>query len=257
MGESVIVKIGSNVLVPNGRLNIGIINRIAEEICCLMQGGDRFVVVTSGAVRAGKTKTDMIMGKEKEDRVAVDQYLAFKGQPRLMAHYTAAFGRYGIECGQLLLTARNFQDEENLSTVRRVISMALAEGSVPVVNENDPITAEELRNPFTDNDQLASLLSTLIVPNRLIVLSDVPGFLLDTKDSSSVVPVIDDIDQYIPLVDKSAGNGKGGMLSKLNAAKTVTEVGTQMHIVSGTEPGVITAIMDGSKQVGTRFPAKS
>jgi glutamate 5-kinase len=173
-----------------------------------------------------------------------------------MSSYAEAFSSSSVVCAQILLTRNDFLDDERKKTLREIVRLMFANGIVPVMNENDAISSEELLNAFTDNDQLAALVSILIKVDKLVVLTDVDGFLdgSPSNPSSKVIPIIKNIDDYLDQIDNAAGNGRGGMRSKLRTAKMVTAEGVGMHIANGRKMGTLTNIMMGAK-IGTFFPS--
>ncbi|MCL5410795.1 MAG: glutamate 5-kinase [Patescibacteria group bacterium] len=251
----VVVKIGSNALTTHdGQLNKKIVANLAHEVSQLRKStGHDFVLVTSGAVSTGRST---ISARALHGgKTAVKQTLAAIGQPLLMTSYAEAFGSCGIVCAQILLTWNDFINAERKLTLQEIVNLMLANGIVPVMNENDAISSEELMNAFTDNDQLAALVSILIKADKLVVLTDVDGFLDGSPNNSSskVIPVIEKIDEYLDKIDDTASNGKGGMRSKLKTAKMVTEQGVSMYIANGKRIGTLTGIIKGNS-VGTLFP---
>lgn len=253
-----VVKIGTAALTTeDGLLNREIIFGLAYEIARLEERTkNKYIVVTSGAVGTGRAA----MARRttvSANQIVEKQGLAFVGQPLLIAIYATAFAQYGRLCGQMLVTRSNFSSQEQSREVREKIFWGFDNGVVPVINENDVLSSEELQNAFTDNDRLARLIMELMDADRLIVLSDVDGFLDGSPNdpNSKVIPIIRDIDEHLKLIDPNAGNGRGGMRSKLETAKAVTARGATMFIANGKVTGTLTMIESGER-VGTEFPAK-
>lgn len=251
----IVIKIGSNALTNDaGRLNEKVIAGLTNKICQIMSDGHNVVLITSGAVSTGRSTTTIDTKLIKGGNTVVKQLLASVGQPRLMQCYAESFDKNEIDCAQILLTRRDFEETKRSNRLHRLIDSMLKIGIVPVINENDALSSEELKNTFADNDHLAALVSILIGADKLIVLTDVDGFFDGPVNdhSSKVVPVIKNIDGYINVVDDSTSNGCGGMTSKLRTAKLVTNNGINMHIGNGKKPHILFEILKGS--AGTFFP---
>ncbi len=249
----IVVKIGSGVLadaeaglrVPHIRALAGQVARAWEE------KGIAFVVVTSGAVAAGRKKMGMA---EKPRTVALKQAAAAVGQTSLMYAYERAFERRGRKVGQLLLTHEDFENRERYNNARNTVEALLSRGIVPIINENDTVATEEIR--LGDNDHLAALVTQMIGADLLILLTDNEGVF--TRDphrfaDAQRIPVIGTIDEELLRVAstlRTQAMGTGGMTSKLLAARVVSESGTPVVIGSGLARRSIDDILAG-KEVGT------
>jgi len=249
----IVVKIGSGVLADTGAgLRVPLIRALAGQVArAWEERGIACVVVTSGAVAAGRKK--MGMG-EKPRTVALKQAAAAVGQPSLMYAYERAFERRGRKVGQLLLTHEDFESRERYNNARNTVEALLSRGIVPIINENDTVATEEIR--LGDNDHLAALVTQMIGADLLILLTDNEGVF--TRDphrfaDAQRIPVIGTIDEELLRVAstlRTQAMGTGGMASKLLAARVVSESGTPVVIGSGLARRSIDDILAG-KEVGT------
>ena len=249
----IVVKIGSGVLADTGAgLRVPLIRALAGQVArAWEERGIACVVVTSGAVAAGRKK--MGMG-EKPRTVALKQAAAAVGQPSLMYAYERAFERRGRKVGQLLLTHDDFESRERYNNARNTVEALLSRGIVPIINENDTVATEEIR--LGDNDHLAALVTQMIGADLLILLTDNEGVF--TRDphrfaDAQRIPVIGTIDEELLRVAstlRTQAMGTGGMASKLLAAPVVSESGTPVVIGSGLARRSIDDILAG-KEVGT------
>jgi glutamate 5-kinase len=256
--RSVVVKVGSNVLVGGG---VGAINRrvftaLVESISNLMQMPDRRVVlVTSGAVALGRRRTGRSQVAGVEETLSVKQALAAVGQPSLMHLYSEEFAFYGRTVAQLLLTREDVDDRERFlsarSTLRELASMP---GVLPIINENDTVANAEIR--FGDNDQLAALVAGLVEADLLIILSDVAA-IYDRNpskhpDARPIGTVYADDPALLEIAEPPAAGsyGTGGMATKVRAARIAASYGTPTIIAAGRETDVLGRILGGDV-VGT------
>jgi glutamate 5-kinase len=249
----IIVKIGSGALTDaDAGLRVPIIRALATQVAkAWMERGIQFVVVTSGAVAAGQKKMGM---REKPRTVTMKQATAAVGQTSLMYLYERAFEKRGRKVGQLLLTHEDFENRERYNNARNTVEALLSHGIVPIINENDTVATEEIR--LGDNDHLAALVTQMIGADLLILLTDNEGVF--TRDphrfaDARLIPVIGTIDEELLRVAstlRTQAMGTGGMVSKLLAARIVSESGTPVVIGSGLARRSIDHILAG-KEVGT------
>ena len=251
-----VVKVGTRVLTDAaGRLELGQIQALADQIAALRQRGIRVVLVSSGAVGAGVGQLGLT--KRPAD-VASLQAVAAIGQARLMNHYNDAFAKHGLHAGQVLLTADDLDDRTRYLNVRNTLLRLMEFDAIPIVNENDTVAVDELVARFGDNDRLAGLVASLLRASLLVILSDVAG-LYDgdpSLDSSRIVPLVRQVDDRVfELVkDRLTGLSRGGMASKLRAARMVTLAGENAIVASGREPDSLLRIFAG-EPLGTLFIA--
>lgn len=253
----IVVKVGTRVLThPDGRLDEQRIARLAEEISNLCESGRRVVLVSSGAVGAGMSLLGL---KRRPTDVAQLQAVAAVGQTNLIQTYDRTFRQYGRHAAQVLLTAEDIQHRIRYLNVRNTLFSLLDFGAVPIINENDTVAVDELRTTFGDNDRLAALVTNLLRAPLLVILSDVDGlFDGNPRDpNSKVITTVDVLDDSIRslVCDRASTLSKGGMSSKLEAARIVTAAGENAIIASGHQPGTLTRIMAG-ELVGTLLIAE-
>src|SRR3989338_5517869 len=229
----IVVKIGTAVLThPDGQINREALVDLIADVSGLKkqtQGGHRIVVVTSGAVGVGRSVVSeelLATVKPSTDvnrKIFQEQVLAAIGQPKLMSFYIEGFQKHGISCAQILTTMSDFADRKFYLSLRTVVEELLKLGVVPIFNENDVLSPEEL--DFSDNDQLAVVVAAMLVADKLIVLSNVEGVYNDLKGAKrEIVPVIDQVADYTKNIDDSKSLGKGGMKSKLMIADLITSL---------------------------------
>jgi len=249
----VVVKIGSRVLVQkSGRPDARHIRTLIHQISRLRRSGYEIVIVTSGAIGAGMEALGM---RERPTRLPDLQMAAAVGQTRLMSRYDELFASAGITVGQILLTHHDFRHKVRLTNARRTMENLIRNGVIPVVNENDVVTDEEIRADLAlgDNDLLASLVVKLVRADLLIMLTTVDG-LRERAPSGRTrrVRYLEAVTQKIlklATVERSALS-KGGMVSKLKAARTVAGTGCSVVIANGRQANVLTKVMSG-EDVGT------
>jgi glutamate 5-kinase len=258
-----VIKIGSRVLAKkNGFLNDKVVSNLVRDIVKLKkEKRTEIILVTSGAVSVGKAAVEIEKMKIDAETVDCDknvvreQVFAAIGQPRLMALYIKEFDKYGINCAQILATRSDFASRKAYLSLRTVTENLLKAGIVPIFNENDVLSPEEL--DFSDNDQLAAMIAAMTISDKLIILSTVDGLYDGSIDDpkSKIIDVIENITDSTKHVDDSNVAGKGGMKSKLMTADLVTSLGIDMHIGNGAKRRIIEKISQ-DEIIGTYFPAK-
>jgi glutamate 5-kinase len=248
----IVVKVGTRVLThADGRLNEDRIASLAEEVSSLWAAGRHVVLVSSGAVGSGMS----LMGlKRRPTDLAQLQAVAAIGQTSLIETYDRTFWKYGRHAAQVLLTAEDISHRTRYLNVRNTLLSLLKFEAVPIINENDTVAVDELMTTFGDNDRLAALVTNLLRAPLLVILSDVDG-LFDgdpANPKSQLIATVPRLDDSVRALvrDKKTGLSKGGMASKLEAARIVTAAGENVIIGSGRQPGTLTKIMRG-ESVGT------
>jgi glutamate 5-kinase len=244
-----VVKVGSAVLSdPNG-LRADVIGNLAHQIDAIMRDGREVVLVTSGAIAAGRAR----LGR-RASTIAERQAAAATGQIELMRQWAKAFDAHGRTVAQLLLTHQDLAARKRRLNAVHTIESLFAAGVIPVVNENDTVAVEEIR--MGDNDVLSSLVAGMVQAGLLIILSDVPGVLTGdprTRPDAQLIPLITDAEAGMRgLVAESAGPlGSGGMATKLKAARQAVRAGICVIVAPGREPDTLTAALDPLREVGT------
>ena len=252
--EMIVVKVGTRVLTQaGGVLDQERVAQLAEEIATLVDGGRKVVLVSSGAVGAGMGQLGLT---KRPTDVPHLQAVAAIGQSHLIEAYDRSLKKYGRHAAQLLLTADGLNDRTRYLNARNTILTLLEYGAVPIINENDTVSVAELQLTFGDNDRLAAMVTNLIRAPLLVLLSDVDG-LYDgdpRQPGSKLIDTVPTIDDSIEALvhDKLTGMSKGGMASKLCAARMATTSGESVIIANGHTPGTLSKIVAG-EPVGTLF----
>ncbi len=247
--KTVVIKLGTQLLSDkDGRLDAGYVGEIARQVAELRERKIGVTIVSSGAVSAGLRELNL--AKRPTD-LAKLQAVAAVGQRRLMDVWADAFEPFKLPVAQLLLTREDIDDRTRFLNVRNTIHAAHELGAIPIVNENDTISTDEIvKITFGDNDILASLVASALRADVLVLLTIVNGVL---DADGNTVSLVENLEQARELVrtEKSA-LGKGGMSSKFEAAKTVTDAGEAMIVANGREPNVLTRLLAG-ESLGTLF----
>lgn len=252
-----VVKVGTRVLTEEtGRLNLDQLHHLADEIAHLRHKGVQVVLVSSGAVGAGMGSLGL---PSRPADVATLQAVAAVGQSKLMHHYDFAFQSHQLQTAQVLLTAEDLTDRSRYLNVRNTLLRLLELGTVPIVNENDTVAIDELVTRFGDNDRLAALVTNLLRAPILVILSDVEG-LYDgnpTLPTSQLIPVVRQVDDktHELVNDQESSLSRGGMTSKLQAARMVTLSGENAIIANGKVKSILGRIFSG-ESLGTLFLAQ-
>ncbi|MDD4230585.1 MAG: glutamate 5-kinase [Dehalococcoidales bacterium] len=255
--QRIVVKVGTSLLTGSSpRLDAAAISRLVAQIAALQKEGYVITLVSSGACAAGKEKTGKVRGFAG---VAERQIYASVGQSRLMNIYDKLFGEHGITIAQALLTKHDLSDRAGYLNARNTLLALQGLGIVCIVNENDVVAIDEVREEkFGENDQLSAMVANLIDADLLLILSDVNGlYNKDPQkypDTAELIPTVAKIDSKIQKLASASHNkaASGGMITKLEAARLATESGITVIIASGREPDIITRIAAG-ESLGTKF----
>jgi glutamate 5-kinase len=239
----VVVKVGSRVLASDTEL----IPRLARELCAARSEQRSIVVVSSGAIALGVQRLGY---GQRPKETAKLQAAAAAGQSSLMRRYDEAFATLGVTTAQVLLTHSDLAERERMNNAREALLALLDAGAVPVINENDTVSTEEIH--FGDNDQLAAMVVPLLGADLLILLTDVVGVL---DESGSRISVMSEGEKLGNVRPSSAPVGTGGIRSKIDAARKACRSGASVVIAGASEPGAIGGILAG-EDVGTLFPAE-
>ena len=253
----IVVKVGSSTLThASGALNLRRIEELVRVLSDLKNSGKQVVLVSSGAVSAGIAKAGI---RRSPDNIGQKQALAAIGQSELMKIYDRFFSDFGHTVSQILLTRDVLDNPHRRSLAESTFENLLTMGCVPIVNENDPVSTDELTK-FGGNDILSAYVADVCHADILINLSDVDGLFdkdprafADARLVSRVEAVTDE------MIDGAGGagteRGTGGMTAKLKAAKISTDAGVPMFIMNGENPAILYTLLDGGV-VGTYFPIK-
>jgi glutamate 5-kinase len=253
----IVIKVGSAVLTSSEQgLDQDRIERLASDISSIMGQGREVVLVSSGAIAAGLAKLGL--RKTRGMPLSLKQAAAAIGQSGLMWMYEKTFGTHGKKVAQVLLTREDLSNRTRFLNARNTLQTLLDHDVIPVINENDTVSVDEIK--FGDNDNLSSMVVHLTDADLLIILSDIDGlYTADPKidASATLIPVVEKITAEM---ERSAGDaltslGTGGMRSKLMTAKKVGAFGAPMVILNGRKNGVLQALFEGA-EVGTLFLPK-
>ena len=254
--KRVVVKVGTSTLTyENGNINLTRIERLTRILSDMMNSGKEVVLVTSGAIGVGVSKLKL---KEKPKTIREKQAVAAVGQCELMHIYSKFFGEYSHVVGQVLLTRDVVEDDH----IRENVCNTLENGIVPIVNENDTVSIDEIENivRFGDNDNLSAIVAGLVKADLLVILSDIDGFYDSDPRSNENARMLEIVEEVTPELEECAGGagsnlGTGGMITKLTAAKVSADAGVNMVLANGSEPNILLDILAG-ENVGTLFLGK-
>ncbi|MFH2068470.1 MAG: glutamate 5-kinase [Candidatus Omnitrophota bacterium] len=251
----VVVKVGTSILTTNAnRLDTSYMEELTEEIAVMRQNNQQVALVTSGAIAAGMK----ILGLNRRPAgLPALQAAAAVGQSNLMRTYERLFREQGFAVGQILLTADIVLEPERFQNARNTLHSLFSFGVIPIINENDAVAVEEMPSgrlrSFGDNDTLSALVAKLVDADLLIILSDVDGFL----SNGMVVPEISVISPSLMAEAKGSKSEKtrGGMTTKLEAARMVTQEGKPVIIANGRHKKILTRILAGEATGTIFFPS--
>lgn len=241
--NKIVIKVGSNVLTrEDGMLNVTMMAHIVDQIVALRKMGLQVILVTSGAVAAGRAEVEL---HRKLDHVSSRQLWSAVGQVKLINRYADLFHEHNISCAQVLTTKENFSDRLHYLNMRNCIETLLDNDVVPIVNENDTISVTELM--FTDNDELSGLMASMMDMEALLILTNVDGVYTGSPDNPDSV-LIQSIQpgeklDVEAISTKRSNFGRGGMLTKYHIASMLASQGISVHITNGTKINSITNIL--------------
>ena len=255
--NKVVIKVGTRLLTyETGKLNLRIIEKLVREMADLKNQGKNVILVSSGAVGGGIGRLGL---QKKPLSIPERQAVAAIGQGLLIQFYEKLFSEYGHIVAQVLLTRDDLGERTRYINSCNTLSHLLKFGVIPIVNENDTTSTEEIE--FGDNDKLSALVATLIDADLLIILTDTEGlYTVNPRldDSATIIPFVEEI---TPEIKNAAGKteevlAKGGMITKIEAAEIVMTSGIDMVIANGLQDNIIKRILEG-EEVGTFFDSKN
>lgn len=251
--ERIVVKVGTSTLTyETGKLNLRRIEHLARVLCGLKNMGKEVILVSSGAIVVGMSKLGM---EKRPESTREKQAAAAVGQCELINIYGRFFSEYGYNVAQILLTKDILDHDHREKNAVNTFNTLLGLGTVPIVNENDSISIEEIE--FGDNDTLSAIVAVLTKSDVLIILSDIDG-MYDSdprkNEEARLMRVIKEIDDSVLNMAGGSGSyqGTGGMQTKVHAAQIATERGIDVIVANGDHPEILYDIIDG-KAVGTKF----
>ncbi len=260
--KRIVIKLGTNVLRNDeGYVSLPRVYSFIEDIANLVKSGKEVIIVTSGAVGLGKKR----LGLEDTSGTALKQACAAIGQGKLMSIYENGFDTYGLTAAQILLTEDDFSVRQKYLSLRTTFNKLLELGVIPVINQNDTVSTldvalryvkEDMQVCFSDNDKLSALVASELDADLLIILSDINGLYDDNPKNNPDAKLIKSVpevnDEIMALASGVSDGGRGGMETKLKAARLVTRFGGKVLIANGKEPFIIKRIFKG-EDLGTMF----
>ncbi|MBO4980670.1 MAG: glutamate 5-kinase [Lachnospiraceae bacterium] len=260
--KRIVVKIGSSSLQhpETGDMDYMRLEKLVRELCDIRNQGKEVILVTSGAIAAGKKAVGLkeIGGESQAEAMAVKQACSAVGQARLMMVYQKLFAEYNQVTAQILMTKNTIVDNLNRYNAHNTFSQLLHMGVIPVVNENDTVATYEIE--IGDNDTLSAIVAALVEADLLILLSDIDGLFTDDPRKNPDARFIEQVDELTPeLLDMGKGStgssvGTGGMNTKLVAAKIATSSNVDMIIANSRDISILNRILAGENE-GTLFVA--
>lgn len=247
--RKIVIKIGSNTLAKeNGTINYDFMKEFAAQCASLHESGKQIVLVSSGAQVAGISTLDRWARKKD---IHYRQALCAIGQVELMDKWRAAFNESSLHIGQLLLTKEDFEDPHRTLNIRNTLFTLSDEGVVPVINENDSVSFDEIR--IGDNDNLSASVAVLWSADLLVLFSDINGVYTDnpkTNPAAKLIEIVDDIKLLRDSITIGAANafGTGGLTTKLEAAEKATGYGIPMILANGSHPHVLGNLAAGTEK---------
>jgi glutamate 5-kinase len=254
--KRIVLKVGSGIIASRDQgLDTSRIEQLAKEVAQIREAGHQVLLVSSGAILSGLKKLGLA---ERPKTLPVKQAAAAVGQSRLMWAYEQAFNQCGIKVAQILLTHEDLSSRMRFLASRNTLTTLIDWQVVPIINENDTVSTEEIR--FGDNDILAGLVAHLVDAQLLVILSDVDGLYTEDPRKNPKARRIPEVTEVTPEIERMAGDavsfgGTGGMPSKLKAAKQAAAYGVATLIIDGSIPGRVVEALSGA-EVGTLFLPK-
>jgi glutamate 5-kinase len=244
MYKTITIKIGSNVLTTSdGIPNEKRIAHLVDQMAYLKSKGVNILLVSSGAVASGRK---IVANLKRTDPVSSRQLWASVGQVRLIQLYSELLEKHGMLCSQVLVTKEDFRDRHHFLNIRNCLETSLEHNILPIINENDVVSVTELM--FTDNDELAGLICSMMNAEAMIILSNVDGIYDGNPNNceSKVIPVIDnDFSAVAKFISTSKSNfGRGGMMTKFGMAKKVALSGIPVHLANGCRDNILVDILE-------------
>lgn len=255
--KKIVVKIGTATLSKDAGIDKSYVRQFAKQVSHLIADGKQVLIVTSGAIGMGAGLLEL---EGSVTGIKMRQACAAIGQPMLMQEYRQAFNKFGVNVAQVLVTAEVFTHRKTYLNLRNSIDTLLNLGVVPVLNENDSVSTDEIGTAFGDNDTLSALIASKVDADLLIILSDIDAlYTKDPRKYDDAQPV-DIVYEISDAVVKSAGtsgskHATGGMKTKIAAAKIASSAGCRVVIANGREKNILTKIIAG-QNIGTLFMPK-
>lgn len=256
--KRIVIKLGTSTLAHGtGKLNIRRMTNLVRVISDLHNSGKEIIMVSSGAVGLGSGKLGL-SAKPKETKLK--QAVAAVGQCELMHVYDDMFEKYSVTVAQILLTKTIINNASHCENFKNTVETLVSMGVIPIVNENDSISIDELELEIGENDSLSALVASLSGADLLLILSDIDCLYTDDPRTNPDAKPISVVEKITPEIEHGAGGagsglGTGGMSTKINAAKIASEAGIDMVIMNGKNPELLYDLFE-NKEIGTIFLAK-
>lgn len=253
--EKIVIKVGTNVLTKlDGRLDLTIISNLVDQIATLKESGTDVILVSSGAVGAARS---LLPNLDQLNKIVRRQLLSSVGQIRLMNVYQTFFSNYSLHCAQVLATKEDFRDRQHYLNMKACLLALQRPDMIPIVNENDVIAIDELM--FTDNDELAAWVASMVGAEALFILTNVDGIFTGHPDDpgSKLLREINPDDEKIEsyIAPNKSSFGRGGMATKFRTAQKVARLGTSTIITNGKNPDAILHILQEKTDLFTKVKA--
>jgi glutamate 5-kinase len=244
-----VIKVGTSLIAPGGRIDTRQLRRLVDQ---LDLPHHEFLIVSSGAIASGMANLGL---KARPSNVRLMQACAAVGQSALMHTYEQVFFGKKI-VAQLLLSSDDFTTAARYKNLQNTLDQLLRLGVVPIVNENDSVSVRELEGAFGDNDELSALLAAAVEADWLLLLTDVDGFYVPNGKRPKMLRTIQKLTPEMEALCNGHGKlGRGGMRSKLRAAKMASDAGVSVAIVNGRDPDAVAKAIE--RKIGTYFPPKA
>ncbi|MCK5200923.1 MAG: glutamate 5-kinase [Spirochaetales bacterium] len=251
----VVIKIGTNLLTKDQEFNIEYVQAISKQIAELRERGIQVLLVSSGAIGMGAAELEL---KNRVKDIKMRQACAAIGQPLLMHQYKESFGEYGVSIAQVLITREVFNNRTTFLNLRNSVETLLALGIVPILNENDSVSTDEIGSAFGDNDRLSAMVASKVDADLLIILTDIDGLYNGDprKDAdAALLSSVEEITEEIIGYAGAAGSefSTGGMKTKLQAVSIAAKAGCKTILAHGGKDDILKRLLDGEEE-GTVFP---
>ena len=244
----IVVKVGTSLIAPGGQIDVHLLRGMVDQFDL---SKNEYLIVTSGAIAAGMSGLSL---EKRPSDVPGMQACAAVGQSKLMHTYERLFFGKKI-VAQLLLSSDDFTSPVRYRNLQNALAELLGLGVVPIVNENDSVSVRELEGAFGDNDELSSLLATAVKADWLLLLTNVDGFMIPNGKKPRLQRIVRKLTPALEAqCNGTSSLGRGGMISKLRAAKLASDGGVHVAIVNGRHPQAITQGI--AKKIGTYFPPR-
>jgi glutamate 5-kinase len=252
--KRIVVKVGSSLVTNNGEgLDHAAIGKWAEQMAALLNAGHEVLMVSSGAIAEGMQRLGWAKRPQEIHQL---QAAAAVGQMGLVQVYESCFARFNLHSAQILLTNADLANAERNANAKATLETLLNLGVIPIINENDTVVTDEIK--FGDNDNLAALVTNLVHADLLVILTDQGGLFTADPRQNPEATLLSEAIAGDPALEKMAGGAaselsKGGMLTKVLAAKVAAATGATTIIASGKEADVLTRLVLQSEKIGSRF----